>query len=110
MRGGQIVQCASAYFSNVLGVREVCQIPVIEFLTFQVVTVLARLQISCFHAVFLQKLLVSHSKSLTDSLGYDLSLKWAKKKRFMFVVFCQSHWLLNINSSSSYMHYLLLLN
>lgn len=56
-----------------------CQISVVEFLTFQVITVLARLQISCLHAIFVQKLLVGHSKSLTDRLGYDLSLKREKK-------------------------------
>lgn len=61
-----------------------CQISVVEFLTLQVVTVLARLQISCLHAVFLQKLLVSHSKSLTDSLGDDLGLAGEKKDEDVF--------------------------
>lgn len=72
---------SSAYFSNVLGVGEVRQISVVQFLTFQVVAVLAGLQVRRLHAVFLQKLLVGHPESLTDGLGYDLSLKWRGGKK-----------------------------
>lgn len=72
---------SSAYFSNVLRVGEVRQISVVEFLTFQVVAVLAGLQVRRLHAVFVQKLLVGHPESLTDGLGYDLSLKRGGRKR-----------------------------
>lgn len=68
-----------AYISDVLRVREVGQVSVVELLTFQVVAVLARLQIAGFDAVGLKELLVSHSKSLTDSLGDDLSLDGEEK-------------------------------
>lgn len=64
----------SAYISDVLRVREVGQISVVEFLAFQVVTVLARPQIAGLDAAGLEKLLVGHSERLTDSLGYSLSL------------------------------------
>lgn len=51
------------------------QVSVVEFLTFQVVAVLAGPQIAGLDAVGLEELLVSHSKRLPDSLGYDLSLQ-----------------------------------
>lgn len=63
-----------SYFSEVLSVREVGQVSIVELLTFQVVAVLARPQITGLDAVGLKELLVGHSKSLTDSLRYDLSL------------------------------------
>lgn len=65
---------ATAYISDVLRVREVGQIPIVEFLTFQIVAVLPWLQIAGLDAGGLKKLLVSHSKSLTDRLGNNLSL------------------------------------
>lgn len=65
---------ATAYISDVLRVREVGQIPIVEFLTFQVVAILPRLQITGLDASGLKKLLVSHSKSLTNRLGNNLSL------------------------------------
>lgn len=64
----------SAYVSEVLSVREVGQVSIVELLTFQVVAVLARPQIAGLDAVGLKELLVGHSECLTDSLGYDLSL------------------------------------
>lgn len=64
----------SAYISDVLGVREVGQVSVVELLSFQVVTVLARPQVADLDAAGLQKLLVGHSKRLPDGLGYGLSL------------------------------------
>lgn len=64
----------SAYISNVLGVREVGEISIVEFLTFQIAAVVPRLQIAGFDAIGLKKLLVGHSKSLTDRLGDNLSL------------------------------------
>lgn len=54
------------------------QIPIVEFLTFQVVAVLPRLQIAGLDAGGLKELLVSHSKSLTDRLGNNLSLDGKK--------------------------------
>lgn len=64
----------TAYISNVLGVREVGQISIVEFLTFQIAAVVPRLQIAGLDAIGLKKLLVGHSKSLTNRLGDDLSL------------------------------------
>lgn len=65
----------SAYISDVLRIREVSQISIVEFLTFQEITVLARPQIAGLHAVGLEKLLVGNSERLTNSLGYNLSLE-----------------------------------
>lgn len=73
--GGLATTIPPAYFSEVLRVREVGQVSVVEFLTFQVVAVLAGPQIAGLDAVDLEELLVSHSKRLPDSLGYDLSLQ-----------------------------------
>lgn len=64
----------SSYVSDVLRVREVRQVSVVELLTFQVVTVLARPQVTGLDAAGLKKLLVGYSECLTDSLGDDLSL------------------------------------
>lgn len=69
----------SAYISDVLRVREVGQVSVVELLTFQVVAVLARPQIAGLDAIGLKELLVGHSERLADSLGYDLSLDGGEK-------------------------------
>lgn len=50
------------------------QIPIVEFLTFQIAAVVPGLQIAGLDAVGVKKLLVSHSESLTDRLGDHLSL------------------------------------
>lgn len=71
----------SAYLSEVLRVREVGQVSVVELLTFQIVTVLARPQITGLYAIGLQELLIGHSKCLTNSLGDDLSLDGETGKR-----------------------------
>lgn len=63
-----------SYLSEVLRVREVGQVSVVELLTLQVVAVLARPQITGLYAIGLQELLVGHSECLANSLGYDLSL------------------------------------
>lgn len=64
----------TAYISDVLGVREVGEISIVEFLTFQIAAVVPRLQIAGLDAVGLKELLVGHSESLTDRLGDNLSL------------------------------------
>lgn len=74
---GDVTTCShdhSAYISDVLGVREVGQISVVELLTFQVFTVFAGPQIAGLDAIGLEELLVGHCKRLTDGLGYNLSL------------------------------------
>lgn len=50
------------------------QIAIVELLTLQVVTELARPQIISLDAIFLEKLLVCHTEGLANSLGYDLGL------------------------------------
>lgn len=69
----------STYFSDVLRVGEVGQISIVQFLTFQIVTVISRPEITALDTIFLEKLPVSHSKSLTNSLGYNLSLGGEKE-------------------------------
>lgn len=74
---GDVTTCShdhSAYISDVLGVREVGQISVVELLTFQVFTVFAGPQIAGLDAIGLEELLVGHCKRLTDGLRYNLSL------------------------------------
>lgn len=62
------------YISDVLRVGEVGQVSVVELLTLQVVTVLARPQVTGLDAAGLEKLLVGHAERLTDGLGDHLSL------------------------------------
>lgn len=57
------------------------QVSVVELLTFQVIAVLARLQIFGLDAVGLEELLICDSKSLPNSLSYDLSLVKTQKRR-----------------------------
>lgn len=58
------------------------QVCIIELLTFQVVAVLARLQIAGLDATGLKELLVGNSKRLADSLSYDLGLDGDAKALF----------------------------
>lgn len=70
-----LCECGAAtYIPNVLRIREVGQIPIVEFLTFQIAAVVPGLQIAGLDAVGIKKLLVSHSESLTYGLGNNLSL------------------------------------
>ena len=70
----------SAYVSDVLRVREVGQVSVVELLTLQVFTVLARTQMTRLDAAGLKELLIGHSERLADRLGYDLSLDGGTQK------------------------------
>lgn len=75
------VAIITAYISEILRVREVGQVSVVELLTGQVVTVLPRLEITGFDAIGLKKLLVGHAERLTDSLSNDLSLNgWTERR------------------------------
>lgn len=51
------------------------QIAVVKLLSAEVITVLARSQITGFNSISIQKLLICHTKRLTNSLCNDLSLK-----------------------------------
>lgn len=103
---------SAAYISEVLRVGEVGQVSVVELLTFQVVAVLARPEVTGFDATGLQELLIGHSERLTNSLGDDLSLhretgKW-RENRFRFWLSCYIHiwkvsfWGHLLNTYSSY--------
>lgn len=97
---------ATTYISNVLGVREVGQIPIVEFLTFQIAAVVPGLQIAGLDAVGIKKLLVSHSESLTDRLGDNLSLVTMTKindQSYNNVIIVMIHFL-DYSASSFFMY------
>lgn len=69
-----------AYISDVLRVRKVGQVPIVELLCSQVVAVLSRPQLAGLDAIDLEELLVGHAECLAYGLGYGLGLEEERVK------------------------------